>query len=74
MSQEDSVLDKIVELQGDCLDAKLCRACPFASTCLPDFIRDVSSRPSKEQRLQMALDLITRKVLFDDDDVLARET
>jgi hypothetical protein len=69
MSDEDLVLDRIVELKGNCLDAKLCSRCPFAKKCLPAFMRAPYTRPSKEQRLNMALDHITRRSLLDDQSV-----
>lgn len=67
MPDADSILESIVELKGNCLDAKLCVVCPFANNCLPSFMS--INRPSREQRLNMALDHIARRSLFDDQSI-----
>lgn len=69
MKDEDAVLEQILELSGNCLDAKLCKRCPFAKKCLPGFIKAPRMRPSREERLHMALDYVARKSLFGDDEV-----
>lgn len=67
--QDLQVLEKIIELQGDCLKADLCRSCPFRKKCLPEFLKIVSHRPSKKERFNLALDAVTNTALFDDSDI-----
>jgi hypothetical protein len=67
LKKHEETLDKIIDLDGDCLDAKICEVCPFASLCLPDFLH-TSKRPTKQERVQMALDTLTRNHLMADDD------
>lgn len=66
LKTHEEMLDRIVELDGDCLDAKNCSICPFAALCLPEFLKD-RKRPTKSDRVQMALDALTRNSLMDDD-------
>lgn len=68
LKTHENVLDRIIELDGACLDAKLCSMCPFASRCLPDFLKTPRERPTKSERLQMALDVLARNSLLNDDD------
>jgi hypothetical protein len=63
------ILEKIVELKGDCLKADMCRDCPFAKQCLPEFLKVKRERPSKQERFNMALDKLTNISLFDDEDM-----
>lgn len=60
------VLEKIVELQGDCLKVHLCTSCPFKTRCLPEFLNSAEKRPSKKERFNLALDAITNSALFED--------
>lgn len=39
--------------------------CPFAALCLPDFLKD-KARPSKSERVHMALDALARSSLMND--------
>lgn len=68
LKTHEELLEKIVALDGNCLDAKLCSICPFASRCLPDFLKTPRDRWTKPERLQMALDVLARNSLFNDDD------
>lgn len=54
-------LEEIVGLDGNCLNAKMCSRCPFASVCLPEFL---NARPTKNQRKSMALDVLARHHLI----------
>lgn len=65
---EDEVIEKIIEVKGDCLSATLCSRCPFSGICLPEFFRDEPS-PTKQERLNMALDYVVRKELLGDDEI-----
>jgi hypothetical protein len=65
LQTKEQILDKIIELDGDCLDAKLCKHCPFAPICLPDFLVD-RKRPTKSERVQLALDELARNSLMGD--------
>jgi len=64
--QAVTVLDKIVELQGDCLKVHLCTSCPFKTGCLLEFLNGAEKRPSKRKRLNLALDAIASSVLLED--------
>lgn len=68
LKTHEETLEKIVELEGDCLDSKYCSVCPFASKCLPEFLKTPRQRPSKPERFQMALDVLARNALLNDDD------
>ena len=61
------VLQEIVDKEGACLDSKRCGMCPFRGTCLPEFIQ--SKRPSKQQRFQKALNVLTFHHLLEGDQV-----
>jgi hypothetical protein len=65
--QNIEILEKIVALDGDCLTAKMCKVCPFASKCLPQFLHGKQKSPSKDERLNLALDTLAYGVLLDDD-------
>ena len=72
MSKEKIIelLEAIVELEGHCLNAdKYCKQCPFKSRCLPTFLRK-ETRTTPEERLQLALNILTNAELLDhyDDD------
>lgn len=63
------ILSEIVALDGKCLDPEIrCKACPFASVCLPDFIRGNKDRPSQQERANMAADILARHELLGADD------
>jgi len=64
--QQSKILEKIISLDGDCLTAEICKECPFASKCLPQFLHGKQKRPSKQERLNLALDVIAQEVLLDD--------
>ncbi len=58
-------LEIIVELEGNCLNAgKYCKNCPFKSKCLPTFLRK-ETRMSPEERLALALNILTNFELLD---------
>ena len=61
--EDASALQKIVELEGKCLRADLCLQCPFRSMCLPEFLNP--HPPTRSQRLNMALDILTHHALMD---------
>ena len=62
------ILEEIVELSGSCLEAKRCSVCPFAAVCLPEFVKDRESRPSKTERANMAADVLVRVDLLGEED------
>ena len=65
LSKSDaSILDKIIELNGKCMDSQRCKLCPFRAMCLPEFINP--RPPTQEQRATMALDVLTHHALVDD--------
>jgi len=64
--RQNEILEKIVELDGNCLTAEICKECPFASKCLPQFLHGKQKRPSKDERLNLALDTMAHGVLLDD--------
>lgn len=55
------VLQQIIDMEGDCLKANLCKKCPFKSSCLPQWLR---VPPSKAQRLARALDTLAHEGLL----------
>jgi hypothetical protein len=57
------ILEEIVVLEGNCLKRERCEKCPFKMSCLPEFL---NTAPTKNQRLEMALDLITRDIILED--------
>ncbi len=65
---EDEVIEKIIEAKGDCLSATLCMRCPFSEICLPEFFREEPS-PTRQERLDMALNYVVRKELLGDDEI-----
>ena len=68
-SKKTQILEKIIDLQGDCLEAALCEDCPFKSKCLPQFL-DYKSKPSKEERFNLAMDTIVNVTLLEDTDII----
>lgn len=72
LSQNDSqILEKIVELDGKCMDSQRCKLCPFRVMCLPEFINP--KPPTPEQRKKMALDVLTHHALVDDQEIVMEE-
>jgi hypothetical protein len=66
LSKNDTdILEKIVELDGNCIDSKRCKVCPFRAMCLPEFV--YPNPPSQEQRRKMAMDVLTHHALMDED-------
>jgi len=64
--KEIQILEKIIDLEGDCLSAGLCIQCPFKHDCLPEFLKTKKYRPSPPERLNLALDKIANTILLDD--------
>lgn len=63
--QDISILEKIVDLEGNCMDSMRCGKCPFRSLCLPDFLNPVP--PTTQQRAKMAIDVLTHHSLMGED-------
>lgn len=62
LSKNDAeILQQIVNLDGKCIDSRRCKLCPFRVMCLPEFL--YPNPPSPEQRLKMALDVMTHHEL-----------
>lgn len=72
-SKQKNVLNKIVELDGNCLSSKLCTECPFKTKCLPEFL-DKKSRPTKRERYEMALDVLARVDIMGDEDAIGKSS
>ena len=66
-TQDIQNLEKIVELEGDCLMAGVCGDCLFRKDCLPSFVREKKARLTKAERLHRALDRIANTILLDDE-------
>lgn len=65
LSKKDiAILQEIVIADGKCLYSKRCPECPFRSKCLPEFLN--IEPPTANQRLNMALDVISYHQLLDD--------
>ena len=67
--KEIQILEKIVEYDGDCLLLNMCSDCPFKARCLSDFLKEKVCRPTREERLNLALDAITNITLLGDNDI-----
>lgn len=62
LSQKDeSILEQIVAVEGDCLEEPRCKECPFRGICLPEFLYIPMT---KNQRMSMALDVLAHHALF----------
>jgi len=62
---DKKILQEIVDVDGRCLDGIRCQNCPFRSNCLPDFL--IPRYPTEEQRLRIAIDVLTHHLLIDED-------
>lgn len=73
---DETILQEIVDLEGDCLMRKRCEQCPFRSMCLPEFLNVAAPPPTKQQRRDMALKVLTHNSLLEDttDDVVKEYT
>lgn len=67
-ANDTQVLEDIASLEGDCMDSKRCKVCPFRAMCLPEFLYPMP--PTKEQRLKLALDVMTHHALVDESNPL----
>ena len=65
--KQKRVLNKIVEIEGNCLTSILCNDCPFRKKCLPEFLAR-KTRPTRRERYEMASDLLARVELMLDED------
>lgn len=63
-SKDIEILEDIVAVEGKCLYSKRCPDCPFRSKCLPEFLNP--DPPTAQQRLNMALDVLSYHQLLDD--------
>ena len=63
-----TILERIIEKDGHCLETNTCRYCPLRSKCLVSYF-DKNKMITPQTRVNMALDIITRKNLLDDDDL-----
>ena len=63
-NNDTAILEQIVSLDGNCMDSKRCKLCPFRALCLPEFLNPTP--PTKEQRAKMALDVMTHHALVDE--------
>ena len=66
-ARQKSVLNQIVDKEGDCLTSALCNHCPFRENCLPEFLAK-ETRPTRKERYEMASDTLARiGLMFDED-------
>lgn len=70
-NKDVEILQEIVNVGGKCLYSKRCLDCPFRSRCLPEFLN--TEPPTTNQRLNMALDVLTYHQLLEDGDALQVE-
>lgn len=69
LSDNDArVLEEISILDGNCMESKRCKVCPFRALCLPEFL--FPNPPTPQQRAKMALDVMTHHALVDEDQEL----
>jgi len=62
-SIDEKTLEEIVSVDGKCMNSTRCIICPFKSQCLPEFLNP--KPPTQNQRLEMALDVLTHNALID---------
>jgi hypothetical protein len=56
--ENKAILEKIIELDGDCMKHERCQQCPFKSSCLPSFL---TNKPiTKNQRASAALNTLSQ--------------
>lgn len=67
-NRDTEILAEIIKEEGKCLYSKRCLDCPFRSKCLPEFLNFIPLTP--QQRVQMALDVLSYHQLLDDEDIL----
>lgn len=66
MESENRLLEKIVEVEGDCFSVRTpCSDCPFKSKCFRRIINDGVFIPT-EVRLEWALQELFERTMFDD--------
>ena len=70
-NNDTTILEQIVSLDGNCMDSKRCKLCPFRALCLPEFLNPTP--PTKEQRAKMAIDVMTHHALVDEESVFNPE-
>ena len=63
-SNDEKILQEIIDLDGKCLDSKRCQGCPFRAVCLPEFLYPVP--PTQQQRLRIALDVLANQSILGD--------
>lgn len=66
--QDEKILQEIVDLDGNCLNAQRCSGCPFRSMCLPEFL--IPQPPTYEERLSMAVKILTHNALLEAEEEL----
>jgi len=64
-NKDETVLQEIVTLEGNCLKQERCHICPFRSMCLPEFL--FPKPPTQEQRKMMALKVLAHDAILNDD-------
>lgn len=67
-SKDATILQEIVDLDGNCMDSRRCQVCPFRAMCLPEFLH--TNPPTPNERAKMALDVIMHHVLADEEEEL----
>lgn len=69
-----NILEEIIDRKGACLRKAMCERCPFAKNCLPAIVFGKRrSGPSRQERVNMALDAISSLTLLDDEPEYDRE-
>ena len=64
-NQDAKTLQDIVNIEGKCMEASRCKACPFRALCLPEFLNPIP--PTPQQRVNIAMDILTHHHLLDED-------
>ena len=62
---QKDILEDVIDLGGNCLQAVRCSRCPFADKCLPKFAEKTGPW-SHKKRLDLAINTLTREVLIGD--------
>jgi hypothetical protein len=67
-TNDEDILNTIVQLRGQCCNPDRCYKCPFLDKCMQHLMRDYKLPyiDAKKLRLRMALDVLTDTIIVGD--------